>query len=44
MIGCLGLFWTKACVRESLDLFLLYLFCYVLILYLLVRDAYNLVS
>jgi hypothetical protein len=40
LIGSLGLFWTKACVGERLDSFLLYLFCYVLILYLLARNAF----
>jgi hypothetical protein len=40
LIGSLGLFWTKSCVRENLDSFLLYLFCYVLILYLLARNAF----
>jgi hypothetical protein len=40
LIGSLGLFWSKACVRESLDSFLLYLFCYVLILSLLARNAF----
>jgi hypothetical protein len=39
-IGTLGLFWTKACVGEGLDSFLLYLFCYVLILDLLARNAF----
>jgi hypothetical protein len=39
-VGSLGLFWTKACVGESLDSFLLYLFCYVLILFLLARNAF----
>jgi hypothetical protein len=44
VLGSLGLFWTKACVGESWDPFLLYLFCYALSLYLLARNAYNLVS
>jgi hypothetical protein len=39
-IGSLGLFWTKACVGERLDSFLLYLFYYALILYLLARNAF----
>jgi hypothetical protein len=39
-IGSLGLFWTKTCLGERLDSFLLYLFCYVLILYLLARNAF----
>jgi hypothetical protein len=38
-IGSLGLFWTKACVGERLNSFLLYLFYYALILYLLTRNA-----
>jgi hypothetical protein len=42
-IGSLGLLWTKACVGERLDSFLLYLFYYVLILYLLTRNAFNFV-
>jgi hypothetical protein len=40
-IGSLGLFWTEACVGERLDSFLLYLFCYVLILFLLATNAIN---
>jgi hypothetical protein len=39
-IGSLDLFWTKACVGESLGSFLLYLFLYALIPYMLVRDAF----
>jgi hypothetical protein len=35
------LFWTKACVGESLASFLLYLFLYVLILLMLARNAFN---
>jgi hypothetical protein len=42
-IGSLGLFWTKECVGERLDSFLLYLFYYALILYLLTRNAFNFV-
>jgi hypothetical protein len=42
-IDSLGLFWTKACVGEILDSFLLYLFYYVLILYLRTRNAFNFV-
>jgi hypothetical protein len=42
-IGSLGLFWTNACVGGSVDSFLLYLFYYVLILYLLTRNAFNFV-
>jgi hypothetical protein len=39
-VGYLGLFWTKACVGESLGSFRLYLFYYALILYLLARNAF----
>jgi hypothetical protein len=39
-VGYLGLFWTKACVGENLGSFLLYFFCYALILYLLARNAF----
>jgi hypothetical protein len=39
-IGSLGLFWTKACVGERLDIFLLYLFLYALIPYMLARNAF----
>jgi hypothetical protein len=39
-VGYLGLFWTKACVGESLGSFWLYLLYYALILYLLARNAF----
>jgi hypothetical protein len=39
-VGFLGLFWTKACVGESLALFMLYLFLRALILLLLARNAF----
>jgi hypothetical protein len=39
-IGSLDLFWTKACVGERLESFLLYLFCYVLIPFMLARNAF----
>jgi hypothetical protein len=39
-MGSLGLFCTKACVGESLDSFMLYLFYYALILYLLTRNDF----
>jgi hypothetical protein len=38
--GSLGLFWTKACVGESLDSFLLYLFLYALTPYMIARNAF----
>jgi hypothetical protein len=38
--GSLGLFWTKACVGESLASLLLYLFLYALIPYMLARNAF----
>jgi hypothetical protein len=39
-VGSLGLFWTKACVGESLGSLLLYLFPYALILPLLAKNAF----
>jgi hypothetical protein len=42
-VGSLGLFGTKAYVGGSLDSFMLCLFYYVLILYLLTRNAFNFV-
>jgi hypothetical protein len=38
-VGYLGLFWTKACVGESLGSFLLYLCLCALIPYMLARNA-----
>jgi uncharacterized membrane protein len=39
-IGSLGLFWTKACVGESLGSLLFCLFLYALIPYMVARNAF----
>jgi hypothetical protein len=39
-IGSVGLFWTKACVGESLGSLLFYLFLYALIPCMLARIAF----
>jgi hypothetical protein len=40
-VSSLSLFWTKACVEESLHAFLLYLFSYVIFPYMLTSNAFN---
>jgi hypothetical protein len=40
-LGSFGLFWTKACVGESWDSIMLYLFLYVLFPYMLTSNAFK---
>jgi hypothetical protein len=40
-VTSLGLFWTKACVEESLHAFVLYLFSYAIFPYVLTSNAFN---
>jgi hypothetical protein len=41
LVSSLSKFWTKACVEESLDALLLYLFSYVVFPYMLTSNAFN---